>query len=300
MKILIADDDPVAQMYLEGALEDEGYDVITASDGKSACNILLQADAPMLAILDWMMPEMDGVAICRAVRENVRDSYIYLIMLTSKKETQFTVEAIDAGADAFMSKPYSIEELQVRVRAGKRISELEQELRLKASHDSLTGLYNRGAIIDILRKAMARHERNSYPVSIIFADVDHFKRTNDSYGHPAGDAVLREVARRTTHVLRPYDSFGRYGGEELLIVLPDCGAKGALAVAERVRSAIADQPVMTNFGDISTSLSLGVAVADGDTALHFDDLIQMADSAMYQAKDNGRNRVVSANVDSLN
>ena len=300
MKVLIADDDPVSLLYLQGALEDGGYEVVTASDGKSACDILRRADAPMLAILDWMMPEMDGVDVCRTIRENVRDRYIYLIMLTSKKETQFTVEAMNAGADDFMSKPYSIEELQVRVRAGKRISELEQELRIKATHDSLTGLYNRGTIIDILRKAMARHERNAYPVSIIFADVDHFKRTNDSYGHQAGDAVLREVARRATHVLRPYDSFGRYGGEELLIVLPDCGASGALAVAERVRSAIADQPVATNFGAIPTSLSLGVAVADGETSLHFDDLIQLADSALYQAKDNGRNRVVSANTNLLN
>ncbi len=297
MKVLIADDDPIALLYLESALENEGYEVITALDGKSACDLLLHANAPMLAILDWMMPEMDGVAVCRAVRENVRDHYIYLIMLTSKKEAQFTIEAIDAGADAFMSKPYSIEELQVRVRAGKRISELEQELRLKATRDSLTGLYNRGAIVDILRKAMARHERDSYPVSIIFADIDQFKRTNDNYGHPAGDEVLREVARRTTHVLRPYDSFGRYGGEELLIVLPDCGAKGALVVAERVRSAIANQPVTTNFGEISTSLSLGVAVANGETSLQFDDLIQLADSALYQAKDNGRNCVVSANCE---
>lgn len=300
MKVLIADDDPVSLLYLQGALEDGGYEVVTASDGKSACDILRRADAPMLAILDWMMPEMDGVDVCRTIRENVRDRYIYLIMLTSKKETQFTVEAMNAGADDFMSKPYSIEELQVRVRAGKRISELEQELRIKATHDSLTGLYNRGTIIDILQKAMARHERNAYPVSIIFADLDHFKRTNDDYGHQAGDAVLREVARRATHVLRPYDSFGRYGGEELLIVLPECGASGALAVAERVRSAIAGQPVATNFGAIPASLSLGVAVADGETSLHFDDLIQLADSALYQAKDNGRNCVVSANANLLN
>ena len=134
MKVLIADDDPVSLLYLQGALEDGGYEVVTASDGKSACDILRRADAPMLAILDWMMPEMDGVDVCRTIRENVRDRYIYLIMLTSKKETQFTVEAMNAGADDFMSKPYSIEELQVRVRAGKRISELEQELRIKATH----------------------------------------------------------------------------------------------------------------------------------------------------------------------
>ena len=146
---------------------------------------------------------------------------------------------------------------------------------------------------------MARHERKAFPLSIIFADVDHFKRTNDKYGHIAGDAVLREVAKRVTDALRPYDSSGRYGGEELLIVLPECGASDALEIAERVRSAIADQPVMTKSGAISASLSLGVAVADGDTSLHLNDLIQRADSAMYQAKENGRNCVVFANANLL-
>lgn len=294
MKILIAEDDAVALLYLQDALEDEGYEVVTACDGKSACDILLSSDAPMLAILDWIMPGMDGVDVCQAVRENVRDHYIYLIVLTSKKETEFTVEAMNAGADDFMSKPYNIEELRARVKAGKRVSELEQALRTKAAHDSLTGLYNRGAILDILQKAMARHERNAYPVSIIFADLDHFKRTNDTYGHQAGDEVLREVARRATHVLRPYDSLGRYGGEELLIVLPECAAVGALAAAERVRSAIGGQSITTDFGDIPASLSLGVAVADGDNSLHLEDLIQRADNALYRAKANGRNCAVFA------
>lgn len=291
MKILIADDDPVSLLYLQNALKEGGHEVITVADGKNAYDMLKRPGAPMLAVIDWMMPEMDGIDVCRMLRETVRDRYIYLIILTSRKETQFAVEAINAGADDFIGKPYSVEELQARLRTGQRISELEQELRTKATHDSLTGLYNRGAIIDILQKAMARRERNVHPISIIFADLDHFKQTNDNYGHQAGDAVLREVARRATHVLRPYDSFGRYGGEELLIVLPECGANGALAVAERVRSAIADQPVTTSFGAIPASLSLGVAVADGETSLHFDELIQLADSALYQAKDNGRNCV---------
>ena len=296
MKVLIADDDPVSLLYLQDALEDGGYEVLSATDGANAYDILLKADAPRLAILDWMMPEMDGVSICRKIREMVKDRYIYLIILTSRQETEFVVEAINAGADDFISKPYSVEELQARLRVGRRISQLEQDLRLKATHDSLTGLYNRGTILDILRSAMARHQRNSYPVSIIFADLDHFKQTNDRYGHQAGDDVLREVAGRAKRVLRPYDSFGRYGGEELLIVLPECGDSGALAVAERVRAAIADQPVMSNGGEIKASLSLGVATADRGTPLHFEELISRADSALYRAKDMGRNCVMSANA----
>lgn len=295
MKVLIADDDPVSLLYLQDTLEDCGYEVVATADGRNAYDILKGADAPMLAVIDWIMPKMDGINVCRKLRETVRDRYIYLIILTSKQETQFAVEAINAGADDFISKPYSVEELQARLRTGRRISDLEQELRVKATHDALTGLYNRGAIIDILQKAIARHERNAFPVSIIFADLDHFKRTNDNYGHQAGDAVLCEVARRATRVLRPYDSLGRYGGEELLIVLPECGAEGALTVAERVRSVIADQPVTTVSGTIPTSLSLGVAVADGETLLRLDELIQRADSALYQAKNNGRNCVIFAN-----
>ena len=297
MKVLIADDDPVSLLYLHNALKDSGYEVVSASDGENAYEILRQSDAPMLAILDWTMPKMDGVNICRKLRETVKDRYIYLIILTSGQETEFVVEAINAGADDVISKPYSVEELQARLRTGRRISELEQELRLKATHDSLTGLYNRGAITDILRNATARQERYASPISIMFADLDHFKQTKDNYGHQAGDAVLREVARRVTRLLRPYDSFGRFGGEEFLIVLPECGSSGALAVAERVSAAIADEPVVSSFGAIKISLSLGVATADRGTPLHFDDLISSAHSALYKAKGNGRNCVMLTNPD---
>jgi two-component system cell cycle response regulator len=295
LKILIADDDPVSRLYLQDVLQDWGYEAITAADGKSACEILQRPDAPMLAIIDWMMPGMDGIDVCRLIRETVKDHYIYLIMLTSRSETEFIVEAMNAGADDFISKPFDEEELRVRLRAGRRISELEQKLRIKATHDALTGIYNRGAIIDILQKELARHERNSHPMSMIFADLDHFKRTNDTYGHPAGDAVLREVARRVTTVLRPYDSLGRYGGEELLIVLPACNSSGALEVAERVRHVVAAEPIATDFGAIPTSISIGIAVADEGKTISVNDLIQLADDALYQAKADGRNRAELAN-----
>ena len=294
MKILIADDDPLSLMYLQEALQDWGYEVITVSDGKSACDILQQPDAPVLAIIDWMMPEMDGIDVCRVIRNTVRERYIYMIMLTARTETRFIVEAMNAGADDFISKPFNIEELQVRVRAGRRISELEQELRIKATHDALTGVYNHGAIIGILEKEMAHQKRTTYPVSIIFADIDHFKRTNDEHGHLAGDAVLREVARRMTAMLRPYDTLGRYGGEEMLVVLPNCDINGAIEAAERIRFAIATQPIVTDFGAINTSLSIGVAATDGTQALSFSNLLHLADDALYRAKSKGRNRVEAA------
>jgi diguanylate cyclase (GGDEF)-like protein len=212
-------------------------------------------------------------------------------MLTTRSETEFVVEAMNAGADDFVGKPFDVEELQVRIRAGRRISELEQQLRLKATHDALTGIYNRGALLEILEKELVRHGRDARPVSIIFADLDHFKRINDQHGHLAGDAVLREVSRRAGAVLRPYDSLGRYGGEELLIVLPACARDGALEVAERVRAAVAALPVETDFGAIPCSLSIGVAVAGEGVTITSQKLIHLADDALYRAKQGGRNRV---------
>jgi two-component system cell cycle response regulator len=291
LKVLIADDDPLSLLYLQDALQDWGYQVATAADGKSALDILQRPDAPLLAIVDGMMPGMNGVDVCRRIRETVKDRYIYLIMLTSRSETAFVVEAMNAGADDFIAKPFNAAELQVRVRAGRRISELEQKLRMKASRDALTGLYNRGAVIDILEKELARHRRKQDAMSIIFADLDHFKRINDQHGHLAGDAVLREVSRRVGAVLRPYDSLGRYGGEELLIVLPSCNIDSAAEIAERVRTVVAATPVATDFGPIPSSLSLGIALADQGSTVSSDALIQLADSALYQAKRNGRNRI---------
>ncbi|MDB5747551.1 MAG: diguanylate cyclase response regulator [Massilia sp.] len=291
MKVLIADDDRLSLLYLQDTLEDWGYDVETVADGQSACDRLQQPDAPMLAIIDWMMPGLDGIDVCRLIRGRVRDRYVYLIMLTSRSETELVVEAMNAGADDFIGKPFNVEELQVRIRAGRRISELEQKLRLKASHDALTGIYNRGAVIDILEKELVRLGREHQPVAVIFADLDHFKRTNDVYGHLAGDAVLREVTRRVGAVLRPYDSLGRYGGEELLIVLPACDAAGAMEVAERVRSAVAAHPVATEFGAIPSSLSIGVAAVGDGRSLSCSGLMQLADAALYRAKEGGRNRI---------
>ena len=223
------------------------------------------------------------------------------IRLSSNELKSFNEKANEIAASAqFVSRIaiilFACFGIGVAVFLGRVIARVESELRLKATHDALTGLYNRGAILDILRKAMVRRERNAFPLSVIFADLDNFKRTNDDYGHQAGDVVLREVARRVTEMLRPYDSFGRYGGEELLIVLPECDANNALAIAERVRSVISAQPIMTNGSAIFTTVSLGVATVDGKSSLYFDELIQLADNALYQAKEKGRNRVVFANA----
>jgi two-component system cell cycle response regulator len=290
MKILIAEDERVSRLYLADALQDWGYEVVAVADGDSACEILRRPDAPMLAIIDWSMPGMDGVDVCRVIRDTVKDRYVYLIILTSRSETRDIVEAMNAGADDFIRKPFDLDEMRVRVRAGRRVAELERELRMTAARDALTGLYNRGAIFDILRKEMARQEREGMPLSLMLADLDHFKQVNDRYGHLAGDAVLREVAQRISAVLRPYDALGRYGGEELLVVLPACNARGAAEAAERIRESVAASAIATEEGSIAASISIGVVVAAAGKAWSCNDLIRTADNALYRAKENGRNR----------
>lgn len=294
MKILIADDDPISVLYLQDMLGEWGYEVVVAGDGSTARDILREPDGPVLAVLDWMMPGMDGIDVCRAIRDTVKDRYVYMIMLTSRTETEFIVAAMNAGADDYIGKPFNSEEMQVRVRAGRRIAELEQELRLLASRDALTGIANRGAIIDLLQRELARRARTQEPVSVIFCDLDHFKSINDTYGHLAGDEVLRELTRRMTATLRPYDSFGRYGGEELLGVLPNCQMEGALEVAERMRAAVADKPVVTQYGDIACTVSIGVASVERQDTATLGGLLHRADGALYRAKANGRNCITIA------
>ena len=291
MKILIADDDPTSVLFLEDMLTEWGYEVSVAADGPAAARMLAAPDGPLLAILDWMMPGMDGIDVCRSIRDTVRERYIYMIMLTSRTETEYIVAAMNAGADDYIGKPFNPEEMQVRVRAGRRIAELEEELRYRATRDALTNIYNRGAIIDVLQKEVARQGRSQHAVSVIFCDLDHFKQVNDTLGHLAGDDVLREVTRRMAAVMRPYDSFGRYGGEEMLCVLPNCELAGALEVAERMRAAVADTAVETVAGAAQVTVSIGVATMSRDEAGSLGQLLQRADSALYRAKENGRNCV---------
>ena len=156
MRVLIADDDPAALLLLESVLGDWGYEVLTARDGAEAWDVLRRADPPPLAIIDWMMPGLDGVDVCRKVRQEGEESYVYLILLTAKARMQDIVQGMEAGADDYVSKPFEEQELRVRLRAGRRIVELHEELRTQASHDALTGLWNRRTILEILRREVTR------------------------------------------------------------------------------------------------------------------------------------------------
>ncbi len=301
MRILIAEDDPVSRRLLEAQLVKWGYEVVVARDGDEAWQALQAEHAPQLAILDWMMPGRDGVAVCRDVRKLNAEPYTYLILLTAQSQEGAIVTGMDAGADDFIAKPFKPNELKVRLRAGRRIIESQSELiaarealRALATHDPLTGLWNHEEILRILGLALVRAEREGQAVGVIMADIDHFKRINDTYGHLAGDAALRAAATTMLSLLRPYDAIGRYGGDEFLVVLPGCDSEHASGLAERLRAGIGSHPVDTSEGMIEVSLSLGVAVSGRETGTEAKGLVRAADRAVYRAKEQGRSRVEAA------
>lgn len=298
MKILVAEDDPVSRRILEGLLSGWGYECVAVASGDEAWRLLRGEDAPRLAILDWALPGLDGDQICQAVRSRPGDRYIYILLVTARSGKTDLVKGLAAGADDYLSKPYDPLELQARLLAGRRILDLQEQLiearealRLQATRDALTGAWNRRAILDILERELLRADREHKSVGVVLADLDHFKRINDTQGHLAGDAVLREVVRRMSEAVRPYDTVGRYGGEEFLIVLPGCDAANSGKLAERLREVVAAEPVAHAEGHIATTLSLGV-VALGEPMPHnLHAVLQAADLALYRAKHKGRNRV---------
>ena len=298
MRILLAEDDRVTRRLLESSLKKWGYEIVSCSDGVEAWEVLQKEDAPKLAVLDWMMPGMDGVEICRKVRNLSTGKYVNIILLTSKSSKEDVVGGLEAGADDYIVKPFDRNELKVRVRAAARMVRLQEDLQsalehseFRASHDPLTRLFNRAAIIEALQKELNRAGREGTPVSVIIGDVDHFKRVNDRYGHLAGDGVLREIADTISSSVRPYDFAGRYGGEEFIVVLPGCDKEDARQTAERLRSKIAENPIVTSEGVFSVTMSFGVATSDAADATDMDSLIRCADQALYTAKNAGRNRV---------
>jgi two-component system cell cycle response regulator len=300
MRVLAAEDNPVFQSMLKTMLTKWGYRAVIARNGTEAWRVLDSEDAPRLAVLDWMMPGMDGVEICRRIRSANREPYIYILLLTARTESRDLIEGMDAGADDYLTKPFNSHELRVRLNAGRRILDLQEELlrarealREQATHDGLTGLLNRTSILEKLDDELARAARAGTPVSVLMADLDRFKSINDTYGHLVGDAVLREAACRLKSAARRYDSVGRYGGEEFLIVLPGCDAAHAAVQAERMRDALGATPFLSASQPVLVTVSLGAACSAHCAP---ETLVREADDALYEAKAEGRNRVVLHSV----
>ena len=302
-KILVADDNPVFRDMLDKLLREWGYEVILVPDGQQAWDLLRQEDGPRLALLDWMMPGMEGAEVCRRVRSSIRERYVYMMLLSVRADLQDVVTGMESGADDYIVKPFQVEELRARLRAGRvlalqeKLVEAREALREQATRDGLTGLWNRRAIFDILQNELARSARSGEPLIVLMADLDGFKPVNDRFGHMAGDAVLRQVASRMRASVRRYDAVGRYGGEEFLMVLPGCELPSGLAHAERIRDAIAAEEFHAGGSDIRLTCSLGAACAMPPAVPDADDLVREADVALYRAKREGRNRVEAAVAD---
>lgn len=298
MKILIADDDELSRKMMGMVLRKMGYEVVAAENGRDALDKLLNPNGPRLAILDWMMPEIDGPQVCRSLRAANEQPYVFVILLTSKDSREDLVEGLDAGADEYLTKPCNSEELKARLRTGERILQLEdklvaarEEMRFKATHDALTCLWNREKILEALDDAL-RHVES---MAVLMCDIDHFKAINDKHGHLVGDALLRELASRLRGGVRANDLIGRYGGDEFLVVLNGCDAPRLPERAEKLRKAVSGGSFFTDAGEISFTVSIGaVAVERTDSGTPAETILNLADAALYQAKEEGRDRVVIA------
>jgi diguanylate cyclase (GGDEF)-like protein len=298
-QILVADDSPVSRRLLEAVLRKWGYQVVAVSSGTAAWEILQRDEAPHLAILDWMMPGLSGPEVCSMVRRHPKRHYTYLILLTSRHEKEDLIAGMEAGADDYLIKPFDNNELKVRLGPGRRIVQLQAELlkaqeslREQATRDSLTMLWNRHAIFEILAQELSRSYRESSPLGVVLADLDKFKSVNDTFGHIAGDAVLREFAARLRNVVRSYDAAGRYGGEEFLIILPGCDADAAMTTAERMRERIQGSLFETGDAELPVTASFGVTALPRGRQVLPEQVIRYADEALYRAKQQGRNQCV--------
>lgn len=303
MRVLIADDSIVSRHLLDATLRKWGYEVVVANDGMEAWNALKQEDAPRIAILDWVMPGLTGPEVCKRLREHSKEvtnsGYTYLLLLSSKSQREDLIEGLESGADDYLTKPFDQHELKVRLRAGMRIIDLQrellaarEELQEQATKDFLTQLWNRSSILDTLQRELSRGVRENRSLGVVLADLDRFKSINDTFGHFAGDAVLREFSRRMLACVRPYDAIGRYGGEEFLFVLPGCDELSTANQGERLRAALANDPMLINDARRVVTGSFGATSWRPGVTAEAEHLIRIADNALYMAKNQGRDRVV--------
>lgn len=299
--ILVVDDDIVSRSVVEKHLKKADFSVATAPNGGQALAMFDEAFFPIV-LTDWMMPEIDGPQLCRLIREKKTDGYVFIILITSRDKKTDTVVGLEAGADDYLTKPIHPAELVARINTGIRILSLEQslkkaneEIRQLSITDPLTGCFNRSYLIERFPEELCRATRYGHPLSVVLADIDHFKKINDTYGHQAGDIVLSSFAQCITRQIRKkIDWVVRYGGEEFLIILPETGLQGGQTTAERLCTAVAEQEIEAAGSIVKITASFGGAcavIADERQEINMERLINTADKKLYQSKGEGRNRV---------
>ena len=305
--ILIVEDDPVSRRLLEKTLVKAGHEFVSVENGRKALEEFKERFFPIV-LTDWMMPEMNGLQLCRAIRERTNTGYVFTVLLTAKDSKNDIVAGLEAGADDYLTKPVNQAELIARIKTGIRILELErslkranEEIRILSITDPLTGCYNRGYMTERLPQEIKRAKRYRHSLSLVLCDIDHFKKINDTYGHQVGDRILKEFVQWINESIRDgVDWLARYGGEEFLIVVPETDTKGACCVVERLRRMLSQKAIGIQGERIHITASFGVTGLDPatpDEKISPEALITQADECLYQAKQEGRNRVRVSGID---
>ncbi len=305
IKVLIADDERVSRTLLMRVVESWGYDAVEADSGASAWEILNQTDPPRIAIIDWMMPGMDGVEICRRLHDRTDSPLIYTILLTSKTDESALIYALEQGAHDFQTKPANPGELRARLLVGRRFVEADDRLNESLSRmeemaatDALTGVANRRHFFQLAERELYRTQRSRSPVALMVIDIDNFKEINDTYGHAAGDTALCHLVAVCQLSLRRTDVIARFGGDEFVILLPECDPPTALQTAERLLHSVNATPVPEKEGAFQIQVTIGIATSNGDSfpVESIDTLLRLADEALYEGKEAGRNQVAVRNI----
>ncbi len=301
MKVLIAEDEPTGNLLLKNMVFRWGFDTVPVFDGTEAWKRLQEEDAPQIVILDWMMPGMDGLEVCRRIREmeKGKDRYTYVIMLTGRGDTEDIVTGIDTGADDYIVKPFNQEELRARLRTARRNIELQMALRaankklqIMSRLDPLTGALSRSAILADLDLAMYRSRREEKTLTIALIDIDDLKEMNERHGRSAGDKVLQESVRRISASLRRTDNFGRYGGDEFLAILLGANSRTGIKICQRIQNIIGKKEILLPDHSLPVTVSQSLAVWDGK--VDSKQFISAAEQTLLATKANGRNRVEQA------
>ena len=299
VNVLVVDNDPAVLDDLSALMRRWGYDTRTAQSGMEALETLLTSDmSTQIVVANWDMAEMDGMELCKRLRNNPLMPYCFIVLIGEHTESEDIVRGLDAGADDFLVSPYNPDELQSRIRAGVRILKLNQRLedanrrlQIMASTDVLTGLMNRGAVLNVLHDEVARAQRQQIPLAVAMIDIDHFKELNDEYQHVAGDQILREFSHCLKSGLRTYDSVGRYGGEEFIIIMPHIPKKACQDAMERLRMEVEETTFLENTHKVKLTASFGVSWGIPEEVTQSELFIRKADAILYHVKEHGRNDV---------